>query len=218
MCLVHRGLAKLILLGVSATVVAIGQSQTPTATVPNQAPEPEISTRVEPATFRASVNLVLVPVVVRDREGHIIGTLYEQDFQLYDKGKLQVITRFSVETRAKYANASGAVSALEQTAATPSPSEVGKLPGPFPNRFIAYVFDDVHLSFGDLARARTSAVSQLSGLLTSLTRVAVFTTSGRTRQDFTNDRDLLQTTIDRIVPVTNPRTTTARVSPSTKPT
>ena len=57
MYLVHRRLAKVILLGVGATVLAIGQSQTSTAAVPNNA-EPEISTRVEPATFRASVNLV----------------------------------------------------------------------------------------------------------------------------------------------------------------
>src|SRR6478672_4047477 len=61
---------------------------------------PEMSSHDTPATFKAKVNLVLVPVVVRDAEGHAIGNLRQEDFQLFDKGKPQLISRFSVEKSA----------------------------------------------------------------------------------------------------------------------
>jgi hypothetical protein len=67
------------------------------AQAPGPAPAPEVSSRETPITFSSRVNLVLVPVVVRDNRGHAIGTLKQDDFQLFDKGKPQVITRFSVE-------------------------------------------------------------------------------------------------------------------------
>jgi hypothetical protein len=57
----------------------------------------EISSHDASATFTSRVNLVIVPVVVRDREGHAIGSLQQTDFQLFDKGKPQVISKFSVE-------------------------------------------------------------------------------------------------------------------------
>src|SRR5215475_11781560 len=57
----------------------------------------ETVTKEEPATFKTRVNLVLVPVVVRDKEGRTIGTLKQEDFQLLDKGKPQLITRFTIE-------------------------------------------------------------------------------------------------------------------------
>src|SRR5580692_11360395 len=57
----------------------------------------EITQRDTPLSFSSSVNLVLVPAVVRDAQGHAIGTLKQEDFQLFDKGKLQTISKFSVE-------------------------------------------------------------------------------------------------------------------------
>ncbi len=64
--------------------------------VPPAAPA-EVSTKDAPATFSSKVSLVQVPVVVRDRDHKTIGTLKQEDFQLYDKGKLQVIAKFSLE-------------------------------------------------------------------------------------------------------------------------
>src|SRR5215471_15499121 len=57
----------------------------------------EVSQKDEPALFKSRVNLVQVPVVVRDRAGKAIGSLTKEDFQLFDKGKPQFIARFSME-------------------------------------------------------------------------------------------------------------------------
>lgn len=58
---------------------------------------PEVSQEDTPITFGSRVILVSVPVVVRDRAGRAVGNLRKEDFQLFDKGKLQVITKFSIE-------------------------------------------------------------------------------------------------------------------------
>ena len=50
-----------------------------------------MSQKDEPALFKARVNLVQVPVVVRDRQGKAIGSLKKEDFLLFDKGKPQYI-------------------------------------------------------------------------------------------------------------------------------
>src|SRR6266446_5896274 len=64
-----------------------------------QAPQTpaEMAQKDEPALFKARVNLVAVPVVVRDRQGKAVGTLKQEDFQLFDRGKPQYIARFSLE-------------------------------------------------------------------------------------------------------------------------
>jgi hypothetical protein len=45
------------------------------------------------------VNLVLVPVVVRDGQGRAIGDLTKDDFQRFDRGKPQTIASFTVMQR-----------------------------------------------------------------------------------------------------------------------
>src|SRR5579863_7224211 len=72
-----------------------------------QQPAPEVTSRDAPATFQTKVNLVLVPVVVRDRKGNAVGTLKKEDFLLLDKGKPQVISKFSVEKNTPGAVQSG---------------------------------------------------------------------------------------------------------------
>jgi hypothetical protein len=56
-------------------------------------------------TFQSKVNLVLVPVVVRDRHGRTIGGMAKDDFQIFDKGKPQTISTFSAVRRVDDSNA-----------------------------------------------------------------------------------------------------------------
>jgi VWFA-related protein len=147
-----------------------------------------------PATFKSRVNLVLVPVIVRDSQGHAIGNLKQEDFQVFDKGKPQLITKFSVEK-------SGGAATLEKSTdgnlSQAAPGQETTLT--MPDRYVAYLFDDVHLKFEDLARVRDAAARHLAGLA-SVDRAAIFTTSGQTVLDFTDDRAKLHETLLRLQP------------------
>ncbi len=167
----------------------------PTQTASDKAPE--ISSHDATPTFSSKVNLVSVPVVVRDIKGNAIGTLKKEDFQLFDKGKPQVISKFTIE------KADGSLVPLEVTATDPDVEKGAAkgAEGPAPaGRFVAYLFDDMHTAFGDLAQARAAAVKHLAESMKPADRAAIYTTSGLHTLDFTDDREKLTETMNKIVP------------------
>jgi VWFA-related protein len=189
--------ARWVLLAGSGCAILIcagpigGQQQTPATA--------EVTQRDTPFTFSTGVNLVLVPVVVRDRNGHAIGTLKKEDFQLFDKGKLQEISKFSIEK----AEAPPILpdTAIETDAnGNPQAKPAGPAAQPIAGHFIMWLFDDVHLSFGDLAQTREAAKRVLKDSFAPGTRAAIYTTSHHTSLDFTDDVDKLNATLDQIKP------------------
>src|SRR5712692_8893040 len=120
---------------------------------PAAAHNEEVSSHDTPTTFKVRVNLVLVRVVVRDRQGKIVSNLKKEDFQLYDNRKLQTISSFSVETPEK--RTASAVASAEPSSS--SADAAGGKAVVLPQRFVSMVFDDVHLSMADASFVRDSA-------------------------------------------------------------
>ena len=160
----------------------------------------ELATHDEPTTFKVNVKLVVVRAVVRDSQGHAIGNLRQEDFQVFDKGKPQVITQFEVEqpgALAAKAHRQSVENSGDTLAAENPPDSGNALPAP--ERFVAYLFDDVHMEFGDLARVREAAERHFATLRPT-DRAAIFTTSGQTTLDFTDDHAQLHATLLRLQP------------------
>ena len=188
---VAAGIGAIALAAAQSSQPAPQQSETTTQPTAASATQAETTTKEEPATFKARVNLVMVPVVVRDKAGRPVGTLKQEDFQLFDKGRPQFISRFSVEK-------SGVAPA--EKGAKPPKSETEEAPLEMPERYVAYLFDDIHINFADLARSREAAWKFISTSLRPTDRAAIYTTSGRDIVEFTDDRDKIHEVLMRLFP------------------
>src|SRR5579863_8798576 len=84
----------------SILLIVSAQAQQSTAVAPavTQSSDSEISTKDSDTAIKVQVNLVLVPVVVKDSSGNAVPGLKKEDFQLWDNGKLQTVSTLSVET------------------------------------------------------------------------------------------------------------------------
>jgi VWFA-related protein len=145
-----------------------------------------MTTQEAAPVFRVRVNQVLMRVVVRDRDGKVVEGLTKDDFEIRDNGKPQRIASFNSEKGLTAPEASAKPAASNVETAQPSPSK----PLEMPQRFVGYLFDDLHLEAGDLIRVRQAAERHLA-TLAKADRAAIFTTSGQGQIDFTDDHDAL---------------------------
>jgi VWFA-related protein len=189
-------LGQLALAALSPQAPAQQPSPAPatSASVPAPQNTPEMTSREAAAMFKVNVRLVQVRVVVRDTHGKAIGTLHQEDFRLFDDGKPQIISKFDVEK-------SGLYLAREQNTSEPvtSTAATSTAMPDAPERYMAYLFDDVHLAFSDLAQVRAAAQKHL-GTLQPSDRAAIFTTSGQGNLDFTEDRSKLNEALLHLMP------------------
>ena len=177
-----------------ALFLAPAAAQTP----PPASPPAEVAAQDAGITFQSRVNEVLVPVVVRDKSGKPVVGLTKDDFQLYDRGHLQSISRIAVET-AEPKPLAPATPAAKQ----PNPAKSGDASAPgvvTPGHFTAFFFDDVHIEFPDLVYARDAAIKYLGDGLKESDRAAIFTTSGQIGVEFTDDTAKLKDALGRLRP------------------
>jgi VWFA-related protein len=127
-----------------------------------------------PPAIKASVNEVLVPVVVRDAQGRAVSNLSKDDFQIFDDGKPQTITGFTIVKRATETSVTN--SSAPSPDATDSPA-VSQPTSP-PQRFVVFLFDDYNLTFSDLPNAQQAAIKAIDSSLAPEDIAAVLSTSG----------------------------------------
>ena len=135
--------------------------------------------------------MVLVPVVVRDGKGHAVGDLSKEDFQVFDRGKPQIISGFAIQKRIEVKKA------LTSAATAPSPFQVIPEWAATPDRFVVFLFDDLHLAADNLMQVQRAATKMLAESLATTDMAAVVSLSG-INTGFTQDHAALQKGVMRL--------------------
>lgn len=144
-------------------------------------------------TFQSKVNLVLVPVVVRDAQGHSIGNLRKDDFQLLDSRRPQIISSFSAVDRATLASPGVDERPHSIPQAPTLQPEQNR-----PNRYLVYLFDDLNSRFEDIAHVRDAALRHFNKPVLPGDLMAVYALSGKPALDFSADRDKLRDAVSSL--------------------
>ena len=146
-------------------------------------PEPRI---------RVQTYEVPVGVVVRDGKGQIVSGLKREDFTIYEDGKKQAASGFSVETRQSSLPSSGTVAA--PTVAQPDLHAQA----PLRPRYVALYFDDLHTLSGDMRRVQLAAENFIRSGLGANDQIALFTASSSVTIGFTSDASKLHEAIAKL--------------------
>lgn len=147
-----------------------------------------------PNTLRTQVNLVEVPVVVRDGKHRAVAGLKQTDFQIFDAGKKQEITAFSMETLAHTAE----TKMPDDKTPAASPTSQAKVEPP--PRFIVLCFDNLSTGFADLKLTKAAAERFVKTGIAPGDRVAVLTTASSQNATFTGEPSKLIESIEKVTP------------------
>ena len=164
-------------------------------------------------TFKSSVNLVLVDVVVRDRSGAVVRDLKADDFELLEDGKRQEILTFAFEEikpDAAPVNGGSTLTAGAVKPAQPAPSASPTAAAPAPaasddaipshpltsdevagHRLLTLVFDTSSMEPDDVQKAVDGALKWVDEQMTPADLVAVtaINTTLQVLTDFTSSKE-----------------------------
>ena len=190
-----RNLIIITLLVTLSSFTTIQPSSAQSQTKENQTPQ-------DPATLRIETELVQIDVVVADKQGKLIKDLKREDFQIFEDGKPQTVTHFSVGTATRQANWLRNDSRAANKSASPGP-----IPTPMPvnaGRYLVLAVDDIHLKASNMLIAKQTLTKFIDQQIGSSDQVAFVTTSGQIglMQQFTTDREALRRAVTRLGVVT----------------
>lgn len=155
-----------------------------------QAPEP--AQEIPPPVIRVTTHMVLVDVVVTDKQGKPIAGLHPEDFVVEENGKVQKIASLSTPKEN-----------------SPAPPELP--PGIYSNRpqyrstgapITVMLLDALNTPFSDQSYARRQMLTFVKEQFKPGERMAVFTLTGKLNvlQDFTSDPQILQEALQHYRP------------------
>jgi VWFA-related protein len=159
-------------------------------------PAPPQTPPGQPAvTFKAEVDYVDVDATVTDRQGNFVGGLTKDDFVVLEDGKPQKVEMFSLVDLP--------VDRIDrmQFSGRPVLSDVKTNQQSLAGRLYVIVLDDLDTSLFRTATVRRTARQFIERHFGANDTAAVVYTSGRTdaAQEFTGDRSLLLSAIDKFV-------------------
>lgn len=147
--------------------------------------------REENGTIKVQSTVVDMTVVVRDGKGQLVTGLKKEDFELYDQGKKQNISAFTMELA--HPPATKVPEHVEAAALPPAP------PPPAPPRYLGFYFDDENMSTADLAFTRKAAEGFINKNMEETDRAGVFTSSTTVTQQFTSNKQQILATLAKLV-------------------
>ncbi len=170
-------------------------------------------------TFRSSVNLVLVDVVVRDRSGALVSGLTQDDFELLEDGVKQQIVTFAfehitpgaapIETASTLGTAAKGGAAAPSLIATAPASANADAPHPLTSeevaghRLMVLVFDTSSMQPDELQKAIDGAEKWVDEQMTpaDLVAVASIGSSLQILSDFTSDKERVRAAVTGLSPL-----------------
>src|SRR5437763_5738949 len=182
----------LLLLASSAFAQQTGTPPPPPA--PQQTPKPE-----DVDVVRITTNLVQVDAVVTDSKGKLVTDLKPEEIEIFEDGRKQKITHFSLSLEP--ATATAEPETKSKTAVTNAPPlSLNRLKPEDVRRTIAIVVDDLGLSFESTYYVRRALKKFVDEQMRPGDLVAIIRTSGGmgALQQFTVDKRQLYAAIDRV--------------------
>jgi len=170
---------------ISAVLAAVITSSTTMAVLPQD------RKKLDQDSIKLKAELVQIDVLVTDKDGKPVSGLKREDFELLDNNKNQPITHFSYEESypARLKNGS------PEPPPIPKAMAVREL-----KRVVAFVVDTLHMQFENLHRTRKMLRDFVDNQMQPGDLVLILPTGGGSGllQQFTSDRSLLRSAIDRL--------------------